>query len=84
MKVELKALTQVLNQKKRSKASNYTESRYFFAMAHVHGSIYQKRELLTAVGKTIKNKEEKLALLEALWLPLKVDIILCPGHQRRT
>lgn len=28
-----------------------------------------------------KNKEEILALLEELWLPLKVAIACCPGHQ---
>ena len=50
----------------------------------MHGSIYQERGLLTTDGKTVKNKEEILALLEALWLPLKVDIILCPGHQKGT
>ena len=40
--------------------------------------------LLTAEGKTIKNKEEILALLEALWLPLKVAIIHHPRHQKGT
>jgi hypothetical protein len=48
----------------------YTDPRYAFA--HVHGSIYQERGLLTAEGKTIQRKEGILALLEALWLPLKV------------
>jgi hypothetical protein len=40
--------------------------------------------LLTAEGKTIKNKEGILALLEALWPPLKVVIIHDPRHQKRT
>lgn len=45
-------------------ANIYTDSRYSFAMVHVYGSIYQERGLLTA--EDIKNKEEILALLEAL------------------
>ena len=53
-------------------------------MAHVHGSIYQERGLLTAEGKPIKNRERILALLEALWLPLKVPTIHCPRHQKGT
>lgn len=53
-------------------------------MAPIHGSIYQERELLTAEVNTIKNKEEIFALLEALWLPLKVATIHCPGHQKGT
>jgi hypothetical protein len=40
--------------------------------------------LLTAEGKTIKNKEGILALLEALELPLKVPTIHCPGHRKGT
>ena len=28
-----------------------------------------------------KNKDEILALLETIWLPKKVAIIHCPGHQ---
>lgn len=49
---------------------------------HVHGSIYRERGLLTAEGKTIKNKQEILDLLSALWLLHRLAIIYCPGHQR--
>ena len=62
----------------------YTDSRYAFATAHVHGAIYRQRGLLTSAGKDIKNKEEILGLLEAVHLPLKVAIIHCPGHQKGT
>lgn len=37
---------------------------------------------MTSVGKDIKNKEDILALLEAIHAPKKVAIIHCPGHQR--
>jgi hypothetical protein len=43
---------------------------------------YTKRGLLMAEGKTIKNKQEILNLLAALWLPKKLAIIHCPGHQK--
>ena len=49
---------------------------------HVHGAIYKERGLLTAAGKTIKNKEEILNLLEAIRLPDKVTILHCKGHQK--
>ena len=60
----------------------YTDSRYAFATAHVHGAIYRQRGLLTSAGKDIKNKEEILSLLEAIYLPAKVAIIHCAGHQK--
>ncbi|XP_053456034.1 uncharacterized protein LOC128592189 [Nycticebus coucang] len=42
-----------------------------------------KREgLLTAEGKTVKNKQEILDLLATIWLPKKLAIIHCPGHQK--
>ena len=59
-----------------------TDSRYAFATAHIHGALYRERGLLTAEGKTVKNKTEILELLGALWLPKALAIIHCPGHQR--
>lgn len=55
----------------------YTNSWYAFTTVHVHVAIYQERGLLT-----IKNKQEILNLLRALWLPKKLAVIHCPGHQR--
>ena len=60
----------------------YTNSRYAFATAHVHGAIYRQRGLLMSAGKDTKNKEEILSLLEAIHLPAKVAIIHCPGHHK--
>lgn len=62
----------------------YMDSQYAFATAHVQGAIYQERGLLTAKGKTFKNKDEILQLLKALWFPKKVAIIHCTGHQKGT
>ena len=44
--------------------------------------MYRERKLLTAEGKTIKDKDEILALLMALWLTKKLAIIHCPGHRK--
>lgn len=80
-RAELIALTQALNLAEGKKVNVYTDSRYAFATAHVHGAIYKQRGLLTSAGREIKNKKEILDLLEAVHKPLKVAIIHCPGHQ---
>ncbi|XP_062054485.1 uncharacterized protein LOC133764883 [Lepus europaeus] len=81
-KAELVALTEALKQAKGKRVNIYTDSRYAFATAHVHGEIYKRRGLLTSAGREIKNKQEILDLLQALFLPKKVSIIHCPGHQK--
>lgn len=81
-KAELIALTQTLRLAEGKDINIYTDSRYAFATAHIHGAIYRQRGLLTSAGKEIKNKEEILNLLEAVHLPKKVAIIHCPGHQK--
>ena len=81
-RAELVALTKALTLGKDKRLNVYTDSRYAFATTHIHGAIYRERGLLTAEGKTIKNKEEILALLKALWLPKRLAIIHCPGHQK--
>lgn len=81
---ELVALTKALTLGKDKRLNVFTDSRYAFATAHNHGAIYRERGLLTAEGKTTKNKDEILALLKALWLPEQLAIIHCPGHQKPT
>ncbi|KAK1346847.1 hypothetical protein QTO34_000707 [Cnephaeus nilssonii] len=81
-RAELVALTKALTLGVGRRLNIYTDSRYAFATAHVHGAIYQERGLLTAEGQTVKNKQEILDLLSALWLPAKLAIIHCQGHQK--
>lgn len=81
-RAELIALTQALKLAEGKRLTVYTDSRYAFATAHIHGEIYRRRGLLTSEGKDIKNKEEILALLRALHLPAALSIIHCPGHQK--
>ena len=64
------------------KINIYMDSRYAFATAHVHEATYQERGVLTSEGKEIKNKQEILALLDALMKPATASIIHCPGHQK--
>ena len=55
-RAKLIALTQALKKAEGKKANIYTDSRYAFATAHVHGEIYRRRGLLTFEGKEIKKK----------------------------
>ncbi|XP_058592138.1 uncharacterized protein LOC131515415 [Neofelis nebulosa] len=81
-RAELIALTKALKLGRNKSVNIYTDSHYAFATAHVHGSVYQEHDLLTAEGKAIKNKAEILDLLAAIWEPARLAIIHCPGHQK--
>lgn len=81
-KAELIALTQALKLGQGLRMTVYTDSRYALATAHVHGAIYRERGPLTAEGKDIKDKDEVLALLAAIWAPKKLAIVHCSGHQK--
>ncbi|XP_048193187.1 uncharacterized protein LOC125344948 [Perognathus longimembris pacificus] len=81
-RAELIALTQALKMACGKRLNVYTDSRYAFATAHIHGEIYSRRGLLTSEGKEVKNKREILALLNALFFPRKLSIMHCPGHQK--
>ncbi|KAK1332175.1 hypothetical protein QTO34_007861, partial [Cnephaeus nilssonii] len=81
-RAELRPLARALNLTKDKCANIYTDSRYAFATLHIHGAIYKERGLLTARGKAIKNQNEILKLLEAVWEPKEVAVIHCRGHQK--
>jgi ribonuclease HI len=53
-KAELITLTQTLRMAEGCPINIYTDSRYAFATAHIHGAIYRQRGLLMSVGKGIK------------------------------
>ena len=65
-KADIIALTQALRLAEEAIVNVYIDSRYACAIAHVPKSTQQGRGLFIAEGKPIKNKEEILALLEAL------------------
>ncbi|KAF6390325.1 hypothetical protein mRhiFer1_007899 [Rhinolophus ferrumequinum] len=81
-RAELWALIRALTLSEGQKVNIHTDSRYAFATVHIHGAIYKERGLLTMEGKTIKNKQEILKLLQAIWLPQQFAFIHCWGHQR--
>ena len=83
-RAELIALTKALELATDKRATIYTDSRYAFATAHIHGAIYQQRGLLTSAGKDIKHKQEILRLLAAIMLPRKLAIVHCPSHQKNS
>ncbi|KAK1343909.1 hypothetical protein QTO34_014465 [Cnephaeus nilssonii] len=81
-RAELWALVRALELSKNKRANIYTDLRYAFATLHIHGAIYKERGLLRAGGKGIKNQNEILKLLEAVWEPKEIAVIHCKGHQK--
>lgn len=79
---ELITVTQAFQLAEGKALSVYTDSRYAFDTAHVHGEIYQRRGLLTSEGEDIKYEAEILHLLKALFLPKKLSILHCPELQK--
>ena len=67
---------------KDKRVNIYTDSWCAFPTLHVHGALYQERGLLTANGKDIKNKEEILTLLDAVWSPMEVAVMHRHRHQK--
>ena len=60
---------------KGKKTNTDTHPRHASATLHVHGALY--KEPLTAGEKDIKNKEEILTPLDAVWEPERVAVIHC-------
>ena len=79
---ELWASARALQLSKGKRVNVYTDSRRAFAILHVHGALHRERGLLMASGKGIKNKEEILTLLDALWSPTELAVMHCCGHQK--
>ena len=79
---ELFALIRALQLSKGKKTNIYTDSRYAFATLHVHRALYKERGFLTVSEKDIKNKEEMLTLLDAVWESGRVTVIHCRGHKK--
>lgn len=50
-RAELVALAKALELAEGKRATIYTDSRYAFSTAHIHGIIYQRRALLTSGGQ---------------------------------
>ncbi|XP_014732822.1 PREDICTED: uncharacterized protein LOC106853854 [Sturnus vulgaris] len=81
-KAEIIALTQALELAKGKEINIYTDSRYAFGVVHAHGAIWKERGLLNSQGKTIKNAQEVLKLLDAVQLPEKAAIMHIKARQK--
>jgi ribonuclease HI len=77
---ELYALTRTLTLADGKRANIYTDSHYAFATLHIHGAIYKEGGLLTSQGKEIKNTQQILQLLEAVWKPQANAVIHYLAH----
>jgi ribonuclease HI len=80
---ELYDLTRALTLGDGKTANIYTDLHYAFATLHIHRAIYKERGVLTSRRKEIKNSQQTLQLLEAVWKPQAIAIIHCPAHTNR-
>jgi ribonuclease HI len=78
-RTELIALTQALWLAKEKNINIYTDSRYAFTTADIHGTIYRQTGLLTSAGKDIKKNLEPI---RSHTLAKNLAIIHCPGHEK--
>ncbi|RMC21149.1 hypothetical protein DUI87_02007 [Hirundo rustica rustica] len=81
-KAEIRALTRALELSKGKRVNVWTDSKYAFGVAHVHGALWKEQGLLTSQGSTIKHRDEILLLLEAVREPAAVAVMHVPGHRR--
>jgi ribonuclease HI len=80
---DLYPFTKALTLANGKRANIYTDSHYAFATLHIHGTIYKERVLLTSGGEEIKNSQQMLQLLEAVWKPQAIVVIHRPAHTNR-
>jgi ribonuclease HI len=83
-KTELIALTKALTLTKDKKVNIYTDSKYAYHIIHQYAVIGKERGFLTTQGNPITNRSLILKLLKASYLPAKVAVIHCKGHQQET
>lgn len=75
-------LTQVCTLGKGKTANIYTDSRYAFWVAHDFVMLWKQRDFLTFSRNKIKNGQYAQELLESVFLPAALAIILISGHSK--
>jgi ribonuclease HI len=80
-KAELIALTRALTLAEGKKANIFTDSKYAYYIIHHHAALQEERGFLTTKGTPITNGSLILKLLNTSYLPTKVAVIHCKGHQ---
>jgi ribonuclease HI len=83
-KAELIALTRALTLAEGKTANIFHDSKYAYHIVHHHAAVWEERGLLTTKGTPITNGSLILKLLKAFYLPTKVAITHCKGHQPET
>jgi ribonuclease HI len=80
-KAELIALTRALTLAEGKTANIFTDSKYAHHITHHRAALREERGFLTTKGTPITNGSLTLKLLKASYLPTKVAVIHCKGHQ---
>jgi ribonuclease HI len=83
-KAELIALTRALTLAEGKTANIFTDSKYAYHVIHHHAALWEERGFLTTKGTPITNGSLILKLLKASYLPTKVAVVHCKGHQPET
>jgi ribonuclease HI len=83
-KAELIALTRALTLAEGKTANIFHDSKCAYYIIHHHAAVWEERGLLTTKGTPITNGSLILKLLKTSYLPTKVAITHCKGHQPET
>jgi ribonuclease HI len=78
------ALTRALTLAEEKTATIFTDSKYAYHIIHHHAALWEERGFFTTKGIPITNGPLILKLLKASYLPTKVAVIHCKGHQPET
>jgi ribonuclease HI len=81
---ELIALTRAPTLTEGKTANIFTDSKYAYRVIHHHAALWEERGFLTTKGTPITNGSLILKLLKASYLPTKVAVTHCKGHQPET
>jgi hypothetical protein len=65
-------------------ANIFTDSKYAYHITHHRAVLWEERGFLTTKGTLITNRSLILKLLKASYLPTKIAVIHCKGHQPET
>jgi ribonuclease HI len=83
-KTELISLTRALTLVEGQTANIFIDSKYAYHILQHHAVLWEERGFLTTKGTPITKWSLILKLLKASYLPTKVAVIHCKGHQPET
>jgi ribonuclease HI len=83
-KAELIILTRALTLAEGKAVNIFTDCKYAYHKIHHHAGLWEERGFLTTKDTPITNGSLILKLLKPSYLPTKVAVIHCKGHQPET